>query len=49
VIVDAAIDGGKPVAIGAGAHGVNLHVDPAALFATLHATVVDVSRRDGAT
>ena len=49
VIADAAIDVSQPVAIGAGAHGVNLHVEPAALFSTLHASVVDVSRSDGAT
>jgi Cys-tRNA(Pro)/Cys-tRNA(Cys) deacylase len=47
VIADNAIDAGRPVAIGAGAHGVNLHVDPSALFAALHAAVVDVSRPEG--
>lgn len=48
VIADASIDVGRPVAIGAGAHGVNLHVDPGALFETLGASVIDVSKADGA-
>lgn len=41
VIVDLSAEG--PVSIGAGAHGVALTVDAAALVAALHATVADVT------
>ena len=34
---------GDRVAIGGGAHGVNLHLDPADLVAALGATLVDVT------
>ncbi len=47
VIADATIEDRALVAIGAGAHGVNLHVAPAALVAALGADLVDVSRPDG--
>ncbi len=46
VIADAAARDVDTVAIGAGAHGVNLHVDTSALIAALHAEVVDVTRPD---
>ena len=48
VIADAAVLEPEQVAIGAGAHGANLHVAPAALINTLGAEVVDVTRPDGA-
>jgi Cys-tRNA(Pro) deacylase len=48
VIADATIRDRERVAIGAGAHGVNLHVNPADLFDVLAADVADVSRPDGA-
>jgi Cys-tRNA(Pro) deacylase len=47
VIADAATRAFDVVAIGAGAHGVNLHVDTSSLLATLHADVADVTRPDG--
>jgi Cys-tRNA(Pro)/Cys-tRNA(Cys) deacylase len=47
VIADAATHGFDVVAIGAGAHGVNLHVDSSSLLATLYAEVADVTRPDG--
>jgi Cys-tRNA(Pro)/Cys-tRNA(Cys) deacylase len=43
VIVDASAAGLDRVAIGGGAHGVNLHLAPADLVAHLHAEVVDVT------
>lgn len=49
VIADAAVRAFETVAIGAGAHGVNLHVDTSALLTTLGADVADVARPDGPT
>ncbi len=49
VIADAAVRAFDTVAIGAGAHGVNLHVDTSALLTTLGADVADVARPDGPT
>lgn len=46
VIADAATRAFDTVAIGAGGHGVNLHVDTSALLATLRADVADVARPD---
>ena len=46
VIADAATRAFDVVAIGAGAHGVNLHVDTSSLLATLDADVADVTRPD---
>jgi prolyl-tRNA editing enzyme YbaK/EbsC (Cys-tRNA(Pro) deacylase) len=46
VIADGAVRGFDLVAIGAGAHGVNLHVETSALLEALGADVVDVSRSD---
>ena len=43
VIVDEAAMGQSQVAIGGGAHGVNLHLAPAELVSALEAVVVDVS------
>lgn len=43
VIADASIDPNEVVAIGGGAHGVNLHIGVAALLQRLHATVADVT------
>ena len=43
VIVDEAAMGQSLVAIGGGAHGVNLHLAPAELVSALEAVVVDVS------
>jgi Cys-tRNA(Pro)/Cys-tRNA(Cys) deacylase len=43
VVVDASTADRVRVAIGGGAHGVNLHVAPADLVAALHAEVVDVT------
>jgi Cys-tRNA(Pro)/Cys-tRNA(Cys) deacylase len=43
VVADAAIVDRDVVAIGAGAHGVNLHLDPADLVRVLGADVADVS------
>jgi Cys-tRNA(Pro)/Cys-tRNA(Cys) deacylase len=48
VIVDAAIRGQAVVAIGGGAHGVNVHLSPEDLVHALSARVVDVSRLDEA-
>jgi Cys-tRNA(Pro)/Cys-tRNA(Cys) deacylase len=44
VIADASIEGLDRVAIGGGAHGVNLHLTPADLVAALDAEVVDVTQ-----
>ena len=49
VIADAAVRDRERVAIGAGAHGVNLHVGSADLVDTLDAEVADVTQRDGET
>jgi Cys-tRNA(Pro)/Cys-tRNA(Cys) deacylase len=43
VIADAAVRGAGRVAIGAGAHGVNLHVDAGDLLRVLDAVVADVT------
>ena len=43
VVADATIADRDVVAIGAGAHGVNLHVDPADLLRVLDAEVADVT------
>jgi Cys-tRNA(Pro)/Cys-tRNA(Cys) deacylase len=43
VVVDASAMGHAAVAIGGGAHGVNLHLAPAGLVAALSAEVVDVT------
>ena len=47
VIVDASAIGLGLVAIGGGAHGVNLHLAPADLVAALEAEVVDVTMPEG--
>jgi len=44
VVADATLIGSEPVAIGAGAHGVNLHLDPSDLVRLLDADVADVTR-----
>ena len=44
VVADATLTGSEPVAIGAGAHGINLHLDPADLVRLLHADVAAVTR-----
>jgi Cys-tRNA(Pro)/Cys-tRNA(Cys) deacylase len=44
VIADAAIVGEPIVSIGGGGFGINLHLAPADLVATLHATIADVSQ-----
>jgi Cys-tRNA(Pro)/Cys-tRNA(Cys) deacylase len=44
VIADAAITGEPVVSIGGGGFGINLHLAPADLVATLHATIADVSQ-----
>lgn len=44
VIADAAIVGEPVVSIGGGGFGINLHLAPADLVATLHATIADVSQ-----
>jgi Cys-tRNA(Pro)/Cys-tRNA(Cys) deacylase len=49
VIVDASVAGRPVVAIGGGAHGVNVHLAPADLVAALDATVVDVTVPEGIT
>ena len=46
VIADAATRAFDVVAIGAGAHGVNLHVASPALLTALHADVADIGRPD---
>jgi prolyl-tRNA editing enzyme YbaK/EbsC (Cys-tRNA(Pro) deacylase) len=43
VIADAAVRGAGRVAIGAGAHGVNLHVDAGDLLRVLDAVEADVT------
>ncbi|MGI8616846.1 MAG: aminoacyl-tRNA deacylase [Actinomycetota bacterium] len=43
VVADATLTGPDPVAIGAGAHGVNLHLDAADLVRLLDADVADVT------
>jgi Cys-tRNA(Pro)/Cys-tRNA(Cys) deacylase len=43
VIADASIEGQEVVAIGGGAHGVNLHLAPSDLVRALRAEVVDVT------
>jgi Cys-tRNA(Pro)/Cys-tRNA(Cys) deacylase len=43
VVADASIAGLPVVAIGGGAHGVNVHLDPADLVTGLGAEVVDVT------
>lgn len=48
VIADAAIDGHETVAIGGGAHGVNVHLAPADLVAATRADVVDVTSPEDA-
>jgi Cys-tRNA(Pro) deacylase len=47
VIVDASAMAREPVAIGGGAHGVNLHLAPVDLVAALDAEVVDVTVPEG--
>jgi Cys-tRNA(Pro)/Cys-tRNA(Cys) deacylase len=47
VVVDASAMGHAAVAIGGGAHGVNLHLAPADLVAALSAEVVDVTTAEG--
>ena len=47
VLVDAAAMDHDRVAIGGGAHGVNLHLAPADLVAALEATVADVTAPEG--
>jgi Cys-tRNA(Pro)/Cys-tRNA(Cys) deacylase len=49
VIADASIEGLDHVAIGGGAHGVNLHLTPADLVAALDAEVVDVTQPEADT
>jgi Cys-tRNA(Pro)/Cys-tRNA(Cys) deacylase len=44
VVADAAIADEPVVSIGGGGFGINLHIAPADLIATLHATVADVSQ-----
>ncbi len=44
VIADAEIDGQERVAIGGGAHGVNVHVRGRDLIATIDADVATISR-----
>jgi Cys-tRNA(Pro) deacylase len=44
VVADATLVDHEIVAIGAGAHGVNLHVDPSDLIRLLQAKVADVTR-----
>jgi Cys-tRNA(Pro)/Cys-tRNA(Cys) deacylase len=46
VVADATIPDRDRVAIGGGAHGVNLHVSPGALIRALSADVADVTRPD---
>ena len=48
VIADASIVGLPVVAIGGGAHGVNLHLAPADLVAALRAEVVDITQPESA-
>lgn len=44
VVADTTLADRDAVAIGAGAHGINLHVDPADLLRLLHADVANVTR-----
>ena len=44
VVADSTLTGAPVVAIGAGAHGVNLHLDPTDLVRLLDADVADVTR-----
>lgn len=44
VVADASLTDAPLVAIGAGAHGVNLHLDPSDLVRVLDADVADVTR-----
>jgi Cys-tRNA(Pro)/Cys-tRNA(Cys) deacylase len=46
VVADASIGSLKRVAIGGGAHGVNIHIAPADLVAALAAELVDVTEPD---
>jgi Cys-tRNA(Pro)/Cys-tRNA(Cys) deacylase len=46
VIADASIDAGGVVAIGGGAHGVNLHLAVADLIEATHAEIVDVTETE---
>ena len=46
VIVDASVAGHATIAIGGGAHGVNLHLAPADLVSALGAQTVDVTEPD---
>ena len=48
VVVDVSVEGSDRVAIGGGAHGVNLHLAPTDLVAVLGAAVVDVTVPDEA-
>ena len=48
MVVDAGIGSIDRVAIGAGAHGANLHVASEDLIRTLGASVVDVTKPDDA-
>ena len=43
VVVDASVSGHERVALGGGAHGVNVHLAPADLIAALDAVVADVT------
>ena len=47
VVADATIAVRDVVAIGAGAHGVSLHLDPADLVSLVHADLADVTNRAG--
>jgi len=47
-IVDASVMAARVVAVGGGAHGVNLHLAPADLVASLHASVADVTQVESA-
>ena len=48
VIIDASVMTSPVVAVGGGAHGVNLHLAPDDLVSALHATVADVTQADPA-
>ena len=43
VVVDASATGHERVALGGGAHGINVHLEPADLIAALEAAVADVT------
>jgi Cys-tRNA(Pro)/Cys-tRNA(Cys) deacylase len=47
VLADTTLPGADRVAIGAGAHGVNLHLEPSVLIRLLDAAVADVTRPAG--